>query len=497
MKYFILLLSLMVYGYGLSAGTSGRKALPVSGTWVNLAYQDERNRYTNPMGDDNESVEFWKNKIQEFHEMGMEYLVLMAVANEGKAYYPSAIMPHAYPENSPGPLTCIMETAETFGMKVFLSCGWAKNQDDNLGSPEIMRRQIEIMEELASIYGKNRAFYGWYLPVESSLAPILPENAVNDVNILAGKAKSLKPDAKVMVSPYGIYGSDFDNPLYEKRISALDVDIIAYQDEVGCVRENFPLPRLCESWKRLREIHDRTGVAMWANCETFTWDGMSNSRLHALVPAAYSRFLAQQVAATLGGAERIVSFIVQGMFEEPESDYQCGQPYWSHKMYTDYMSWLSGEEYWTLLENTFSGHVFSTLKINGSFMDCDKLSDNIYGSVNSEDDAWVHLDEGHHIYKLNNADETEIRQLVLRFLDCSSQNIAIPENVSVWVSWDDMEYSLLCRKVMAHYPNDLHDAWVELVMLDDLDTSAPYVKIALDVTGNALLDEILVNPEIR
>ncbi|MFR7498686.1 MAG: hypothetical protein ACLUVZ_16065 [Bacteroides stercoris] len=31
--------------------------------------------------------ELWE-KVQELHEMGMEYLVFMAVANEGRAYYP-------------------------------------------------------------------------------------------------------------------------------------------------------------------------------------------------------------------------------------------------------------------------------------------------------------------------------------------------------------------------------------------------------------------------
>lgn len=497
MKNLILLLSFIMSLSGLPAHNAVRKTLPVSGTWVNLAYQDERNRYTNPIGDDNESVGFWENQIYEFHEMGIEYLVLMAVANEGKAYYPSLIMPHAYPDNSSGPLTCIMETAEKLGMKVFLSCGWAENQDDNLGSPEIMHRQIEIMEELASIYGKNSAFYGWYLPVESSLAPVLPENAAKDVNVLARKAKSLKPDAKVMISPFGIYGSDFDNPLYEARISSLEVDIIAYQDEVGCVREKFPLPGLCESWKRLRAIHDRTGVAMWANCETFTWDGPSNSRASALVPAAFSRFLAQQVAATQGGAEKIVSFIVQGMFESPESDCQCGQPYWSNKMYADYMAWLAGADNWTLLENTFNGRAFSTLKTNADAGYADKLNDNIYGGVSPDDTSWVHLGEGHHVYMICNTDEREIRQVALRFLDCPSHGIHLPEDVSVWVSTDGVKYDLLCRKVISHYPNDLHDAWVELVLLNNLDTAAPYVKVTLDSTGNALLDEILVNPEIR
>ena len=86
------------------------------------------------------------------------------------------------------------------------------------------------------------------------------------------KAKALTPDKKTLISPYGIGLSDFDNPEYEKQLAKLKVDIIAYQDEVGCVRDKFMLPRLKKTWKRLRDIHNRLNIEMWANCETFTWN---------------------------------------------------------------------------------------------------------------------------------------------------------------------------------------------------------------------------------
>lgn len=54
----------------------------------------------------------------------------------------------------------------------------------------------------------------------------------------------MTPDKKTLISPYGIGLSDFDNPEYEKQLAKLKVDIIAYQDEVGCVRDKFMLPRL-------------------------------------------------------------------------------------------------------------------------------------------------------------------------------------------------------------------------------------------------------------
>lgn len=67
--------------------------LPITGTFLNLPYQDVRNKYTNPLAMDYTSADFWTAKVGEMSRMGMEYLVLMAVANEGQSYYPSKLMP--------------------------------------------------------------------------------------------------------------------------------------------------------------------------------------------------------------------------------------------------------------------------------------------------------------------------------------------------------------------------------------------------------------------
>ena len=161
--------------YALNGFCGDKPVKPITGTWINLAYQDVRNKYTNPTVSDNTGPELWEQKVQELHEMGMEYLVFMAVANEGRAYYPSLLMPHVYPEGRKSPVDAIMDAAARFGMKVFMSTGWAKDQDDNLRDPAIRRRQQEMMQELAGLYGHHPALYGWYLPVEDCLCPLLSE----------------------------------------------------------------------------------------------------------------------------------------------------------------------------------------------------------------------------------------------------------------------------------------------------------------------------------
>ena len=73
-----ILLTLILLG---AAVTSFAQTLPVTGTFINLPYQDVRNKYTNPEGVDGTDPQMWAAKVAEMKEMGMEYLVFMSVAN--------------------------------------------------------------------------------------------------------------------------------------------------------------------------------------------------------------------------------------------------------------------------------------------------------------------------------------------------------------------------------------------------------------------------------
>ena len=197
-----------------------------------------------------------------------------------------------------------------------------------------------MMDELASIYGTHPALYGWYLPVEDCLGPVLSEYAVDAVNQLAEHARSLTPGAKILISPYGIFNSNFDHPDYASRIRGLKVDIIAYQDEVGCEREENPLQSLRTNWRRLRDIHEGSGIDIWANCESFTWEKEPNSRNSALIPAPFNRVREQLNVATQGGVSRIISFAVCGIWDTPGSAYPIGHPN-SQEAYKAYKSFLN------------------------------------------------------------------------------------------------------------------------------------------------------------
>lgn len=155
-----------------------QQVLPITGSWINLAYKDVRNKYTNPANFDNNDPKLWEAKVREMAEMGLEYLVFMEVANDGKAYYPSKLMPWHYTKGVKSPVDAILDEAAKHNVKVFMSTGWAQNQDDNLQDPAIKKLQLQIMDELAALYKNHKAFYGWYLPVEDCICPVFAEHAV-------------------------------------------------------------------------------------------------------------------------------------------------------------------------------------------------------------------------------------------------------------------------------------------------------------------------------
>ncbi len=477
----ILAVSLALAGCGRNAGTTVRDipsggsadttVLPVSGTFINLPYQDVRNLYTNPPHIDNTAPQMWAAKVAELKKMGMEYIVFMSVANEGRAYYPSELMERQYPEWRESPVDAIMDAAAEHGMKVFMSTGWAKDQDDNLRSPKIKARQIEMMTELAGLYGEHPAMYGWYLPVEDCFGPVLTDYAVEAVNALTQRARELTPGKKIMISPYGIFNSDFANPRYSQQIERLEVDIIAYQDEVGCVREAYPLTRLRDNWKKLREIHDRCGIEMWANCESFTWEKGTNDRSSALIPAAYSRFLSQMVAASAGGAEKIISFVFCGLVEDPSSPYQLGQPYWSNRAYGDYMAWLEGDSYWKTVEASMSG-AFGPA-----------------ATEDADDSRWTIYGSGTHEIVIP-AEGAE--KILVRMLNCGKAGITPPSKLHLFSSSDGKEWSLNEIRDTPFQANCNHDAFIDYVLFEDLNPEAAYFKLAFTVEKKAAFDKIAI-----
>lgn len=470
------------------------KIQEVKGTFLVLSYQDERNKYMYPMGFENTDPQMWKAKIRELHKMGIEYVIFQQIANDGKAFYPSSIMPRGYDESRESPVDAVMEESSKLGMKVFMSIGWAKDQLDDLEKPDTRARYMQILDELAGIYGKDKTLYGWYLPVEACLGPVLPDFAVDAVNEFVAKAQSLTPGKKTMISPFGFYCSDFNDPRYEAAISRLKVDIIAYQDEVGCVREPLPIPTLRENWKKIRAIHDRTGIQFWANCESFTWEKGTNNWYSALIPAAFPRFLSQLELATEARADCIISFSMFGIYEDPDSPYHLGQPYWSEKTYSDYIAWKNGDEYWDLCASAFLRKLHNSAS-DAKIQDNErKLLDNELAQEDPSDVHWVRYGKGYNEIKIDLLKMTKVKDVFLRALNYHLQGIGMPVKIYLFTSKDGHNYDLASIQDGPYFPNDNHDAWIDGIFFNSVNKETRYVKIAFSCLQPVYIDEVFINP---
>jgi len=478
---------------------------PIKGTWLNLTYQDVRNKYMNPAHIDNTNPVFWQTKVQELANMGIKYLVIMAVANEGKSFYPSEFMPPAYNTDRISPVEAIVNTADKYDMCVFMSSGWAKDQDDDLRRPEIREIQLKIMKETADRFGDHKSFYGWYLPVEDSMEPILSDHAVDAVNFLTAEARRLTPNKQVMISPYGLCNADMRNKKFGEQIAKLNVDIIAYQDEVGCIREPMPMLRMKEHFKILGEIHKRTGIKFWANNESFTWEKGTNSRESALIPAAFPRFLSQITGVTEAGVDEIISFSIYGIYDKPDSEMPIGQPCLSMSVYKDYEEWKNRKGRWALLEATFRGPVKheaigkKTELRKPSLPPYNKgdATDKNLGIEDYRDSNWSGFKDVNMEVVVDLETNRNIQVIAARFMNYKPQSIELPSAVDFYLSNDGENFRKVKTVIMVSESNDLHDCWIDLAFVDNLSENARYLKIVAENREGSWIfcDELMVNPD--
>ena len=487
-----------------SFGQTENPIKSVRGTWINFAYMDERNKYMNPAGMDMTSPELWRLKVKELSEMGMEYIVIMYAANEKKSYYPSSFMTPAYTTGRESPIDAVMNAADEYNMKVFMSTGWAVNQDDNILSKDILETHLKIMRETAGLYSKHKSFYGWYYPCEGVIVPYLSQEHVDITNRLSSEARILTPGAKIMISPYGLRSANFSEHLFSAQIAKLNVDIIAYQDEIGCVVETFPLPKMKENFARLREMHNVNNIAFWANSEIFTWEKGLNTRNSALIPAPLPRFLSQLAGVTKAGVDEVISFAVCGILDKPGSEILLGHPLYAGNAYKDYMDWKNGKGRWKLLGETFVGnikHEGISSKVTFVFPPAEQnstgnLTDGLFGVETTFDKNWLGFDKTDMIATVDLGVIKKINKLAVRFLNYRPYEVYLPGNVRFSVSNDGENFRELPVVIIDNYTYDFYDCWIDIASIDT-DEEARFVRVFAVNTARKWIfaDEVMVNPE--
>lgn len=305
---------------------------PINGSFFEFQHHNKpEGKYWNDVMRSMTEVQ-WRNKIKEMHELGMEYLVLLASALYDEAYFETDIYPMA-PLACPDPIGVLLDETDKLGMKVFMSAGfygeWTKPYD-NFVDPDVTKRAFKAMNTICERYGHNKSLYGWYLPDEAWINKYFDPLFIEFINKYRAETLRLNPDFKMLIAPYGTKDCVHDDE-FVRRLETIDCDFIAYQDEVG-VEKSTP-DQTKRYYESLRKSHDKAGrAALWADVETFKFEGQVYHS--ALISPDFTRLKAQ-LESVSPYVDEILVYTYPGTFNKPGTDAFIGEP-GSTKLYTDY-----------------------------------------------------------------------------------------------------------------------------------------------------------------
>lgn len=276
--------------------------------------------------------EQWSALLTDMASVGMEYVVLMASALGVKTFYKSKHF-ESFPTATEDPMQVMFDTADRLGMKIFVSNDffgdWMYPENMFFDKEVTAKREI-AMAELVERFGHHKSFYGWYWPNELDIFPNYHDNFVAYVNNCKKFADGLMAGKKSLIAPYGTFHLVTDDN-FCRQLDRLDVDFIAYQDEIGVRKANVEwTPRYFEA---LKVAHDKVGKAkLWADMEVFEFEGpIYTTPLH---PAPIQRII-KQLEGIAPFVERVLIYQYPGIMSKPGTKARIATPE-ATRLYTEY-----------------------------------------------------------------------------------------------------------------------------------------------------------------
>ena len=295
----------------------------IEGSWFEFQHHNiPEGKYWNPTLE-KFTAHQWDAKVKEIADAGIRYLVLLDVAIYDKSFYPSQLLPQ-HEMGCDDPLEVILAAADKYGVRFFVSNGFFGNWRDPvflMKDPEVNKLRLKAMNEVAEKYGHHKSFYGWYYPNETGIYGHYDDTFINYVNTSSAEATKLMPNSKTLIAPYGTRKVKADDK-YVRQLEQLDVDFIAYQDEVGV--EKTQVEESASFFENLYKMHKKAAKSrLWADVEVFRFEG--DVYQSALLPAPAERVIGQ-LEAISPYVEKIFIYQYIGMMNAPNSKAFAGHP---------------------------------------------------------------------------------------------------------------------------------------------------------------------------
>lgn len=306
----------------------------IEGTWLDFQHQNAFDGiYWNEQTREFTCAQ-WEGKAGEISDVGMDTIVLMSTALDDKAFYPSQFIKDRWNLACEDPVEAILHAADRNRQHVFVSAGFYGHQTEETSqAPDYLEWHFRHSEDLWSRYSAHPSFFGWYIPNEAEIDGHFSDGFLAFTPRLTAHLRSLAPGKRILIAPYGTNKVE-ETDRFVEQIQALGVDCIAYQDEVG-VRKT-QVAQLEEIYARLRRLHNRAGIPLWADVEIFEFEG----RVYRspLIPAPLER-IQRQLAAIGPYVEKILCYQYHGLMNPPDSSQHCGHQD-SVRLHQEYANWM-------------------------------------------------------------------------------------------------------------------------------------------------------------
>ncbi len=299
-----------------AAISQNKKIKPIEGSWFEFQHHSAVEGLPWNKTLEQFSAEQWDAKVKELADAGMRYLALLDIAIYGKTFYPSSLMPK-HQLGCEDPLEVVLSAADKYGIRFFVSNGffgdWTKSAF-LMKDPEVQKLRLKAMNEVAEKYAHHKSFYGWYYPNEIGINGHYTDFFIDYVNSSSKEASKLTPKAKSLIGPYGTRHVKADDE-FVRQLEQLDVDFIAYQDEIGVQKTR--VEESAAFYEQLYKLHKKAAKSkLWADVEVFRFEGkVYNS---ALLPASPERVIAQ-LEAVSPYVEKILIYQYGGLINKPGS----------------------------------------------------------------------------------------------------------------------------------------------------------------------------------
>lgn len=303
-------------GRSTAAVGPNKKINPIEGSWFEFQHISAVEGTPWNATLEKFSAAQWDAQVKELADAGLRELVLTNVAGYGKAFYPSSLMPQ-HSLGCEDPLEVILSAADKYGLRFFVGNDFFGDWTQAgflMKDPEIHKLRVKAMAEMAERYAHHGSFYGWYYPNELGIQGHYTDFFISYVNACSAEAHRLTPKAKTLIAPYGTRHVEADDE-FVRQLEQLDVDFIAYQDEVGV--EKTQVEESAAFYERLLTLHKRAARShLWADVEVFRFAGQVYKS--ALLPAPAERVI-RQLEAVSSYVEKILIFEYPGLINRPGS----------------------------------------------------------------------------------------------------------------------------------------------------------------------------------